>query len=84
MYTAHAALELYARAFETAGALDRLEGFASRHGPAFYGLPPNNGTVMLEKVDWQVPDSYPLADSTVVPLFAGATLGWRMKDLNRE
>ena len=80
MYTAHAALELYAQVFEAAGALDRLEAFASRHGPAFYALPPNSGSVTLEKADWQVPDSYPLADSTVVPLFAGETLGWRMKD----
>ena len=80
MYTAHAALELYASAFEAAGALDRLDAFASRHGPAFYGLPPNSGAVTLEKVEWRVPDSYPLADSTVVPLFAGETLGWRMKE----
>ena len=79
MYTAHAALELYARAFEAAGALDRLEGFASHHGPAFYGLAPNSGTVTLERADWQVPDSYPLADSTVVPLLAGETLEWQMK-----
>jgi dihydroorotase len=79
MYTAHAALELYARAFEAAGALDRLEGFASRHGPAFYGLAPNSGTVTLERADWQVPDSYPLADSAVVPLLAGETLEWRIK-----
>jgi dihydroorotase len=79
MYTAHAALELYARAFEAAGALERLEGFASRHGPAFYGLAPNSGTVTLERADWQVPDSYPLADSAVVPLLAGETLEWRIK-----
>ncbi len=79
MYTAHAALELYARAFDAAGALEQLEGFASRHGPAFYGLPPNSGTVTLEKADWQVPDSYPLADSTLVPLFAGEAMDWRIK-----
>ena len=80
MYTAHAALELYARAFDAAGALGRLEGFASRHGPAFYGLPPNSGTVTLEKTGWQVPESYPLADSTLVPLFAGETLDWQIKE----
>jgi dihydroorotase len=80
MYTAHAALELYARVFDAAGALERLEGFASRHGPAFYGLPPNSGTVTLEKTGWQVPESYPLADSTLVPLFAGETLDWQIRE----
>jgi dihydroorotase len=79
IYTAHAALELYAQAFEEAGALDRLEEFASHFGADFYGLPRNTATVTLEKTDWQVPDSYPLGDSTVVPLFAGETLHWRMK-----
>ena len=80
IYTAHAALELYVQAFEEAGALDRLEGFASHYGTDFYGLPRNTGTITLEKQDWQVPDSYPLGDSTVVPMFAGETLHWRIKD----
>ncbi|MGB5425505.1 MAG: dihydroorotase [Gammaproteobacteria bacterium] len=80
IYTAHAALELYAQAFEEAGALDRLEGFASHYGADFYGLPRNTGTITLEKQDWQVPDSYPLGDSAVVPMFAGETLHWRIKD----
>lgn len=80
MYTAHAAMELYAQAFETAGALDKLEDFASRYGPDFYGLPRNTDTITLEKTDWQVPESYPLGDSTVVPLCAGETLHWRMKE----
>ncbi len=80
IYTAHAALELYVQAFEEAGALDRLEGFASHYGADFYGLPRNTGTITLEKQDWQVPDSYPLGDSTVVPMFAGETLHWRIKD----
>ncbi|MEN8107620.1 MAG: dihydroorotase [Pseudomonadota bacterium] len=80
MYTAHAAMELYAQVFDTAGALDRLEDFASRYGPDFYGLPRNTGTITLEKTDWQVPESYPLGDSTVVPLCAGETLHWRMKE----
>jgi len=80
IYTAHAALELYAQAFEEAGALDRLEGFASHFGADFYGLPRNTGTITLEKQDWQVPDSYPLGDSAVVPMFAGETLHWRIKD----
>jgi dihydroorotase len=80
IYSAHAALELYARVFEEAGALDRLEGFASRHGPAFYGLAPNTGTLTLEKTDWQVPDSYTLGDSSVIPLCAGETLHWRIRE----
>ena len=80
IYTAHAALELYAQAFEEAGALDKLEGFASHFGADFYGLPRNTGTITLVKKDWQVPDSYPLGDSTVVPMFAGETLHWRIRD----
>ena len=79
IYTAHAALELYAQAFETAGALDRLEGFASHFGPDFYGLPRNTQTITLEKTDWTVPESYPLGDSSVVPMFAGETVHWRVK-----
>jgi len=80
IYTAHAALELYAGAFEQADALERLEGFASHFGPDFYGLPRNAGSVTLERTDWRVPDSYPLGDSTVVPMCAGETLHWRLKD----
>jgi len=80
IYTAHAALELYAQAFEDAGALHRLEAFASHYGPDFYGLPRNSQTVTLEKADWQVPDSYDLGESTLVPLLAGQTLHWRMRD----
>jgi len=80
IYTAHAALELYAQAFEDAGALHRLEAFASHFGPDFYGLPHNTGSVTLEKTDWQVPASYPLGDSTLVPLHAGQTLHWRFRD----
>jgi len=78
IYTAHAALELYAQVFEAAGALDRLEGFASRHGADFYGLPRNTGTITLRKTDWQVPENYPLGDSSLVPLFAGETLDWQI------
>lgn len=80
IYTAHAALELYATAFEQAGALDRLEAFASHHGADFYGLPRNKDTVTLVKTDWHVPESYSLGDSTVVPMLAGETLGWRLQD----
>ena len=80
IYSAHAALELYTQVFEEAGALDRLEGFASRHGPAFYGLAPNTGTLTLEKADWQVPGSYTLGDSSVIPMCAGETLHWRIRE----
>ncbi|MDX2457867.1 MAG: dihydroorotase [Gammaproteobacteria bacterium] len=79
IYTAHAALALYAQAFEDAGALDRLEDFASHFGPDFYSLPRNTGSITLEKQDWQVPDSYPLSGSSLIPLFAGETLHWRVK-----
>ena len=77
MYTAHAALELYAEAFEAAGALDRLEGFASHFGADFYGLPRNAGTVTLEKAHWEVPPEYAFGPDTVVPLRAGTKLAWR-------
>ncbi|HEX3096774.1 MAG TPA: dihydroorotase [Usitatibacter sp.] len=78
IYTAHAALELYAEAFEAAGALDKLEGFASRFGADFYGLPRNTGRVTLRKVEWEVPREYPFGGETVVPLRAGQKLGWRL------
>lgn len=80
IYTAHAALELYAEVFERAGALDRLAGFASRHGPDFYRLPRNDGTVMLEKSPWEVPANYPLGGEVVIPLRAGERLAWRFVD----
>jgi dihydroorotase len=80
IYTAHAGLELYAQAFEEAQALDRLDGFAGRFGADFYGLPYNAALVTLEKVDWQVPECYPLGDSSVIPLFAGQTLHWRLRE----
>jgi dihydroorotase len=78
IYTAHAALELYAEAFEAAGALDKLEAFASFFGADFYGLPRNSGSVTLEKAEWQVPREYPFGDTAVVPLRAGEKLGWRV------
>ncbi|HZI83958.1 MAG TPA: dihydroorotase [Casimicrobiaceae bacterium] len=77
-YTAHAALELYAEAFEAAGALDRLEGFASFHGADFYGLARNRDTVTLARETWTVPAEYAFGDGTVVPLNAGATMRWRV------
>jgi len=78
MYTAHAALELYAEAFEAANALDKLEGFASHFGADFYGLPRNKGTITLERGEWSVPESYPLGAETVVPLRAGQMIHWRL------
>jgi dihydroorotase len=78
MYTAHAALELYAEAFDAAGALNRLEGFASHFGADFYGLPRNEGTVTLERAEWTVPETYPLGGETVVPLRAGRKIRWRL------
>ncbi|MBN9405792.1 MAG: dihydroorotase [Burkholderiales bacterium] len=78
-YTAHAALELYATAFEAAGALDKLEGFASHHGPDFYGLPRNTGTVTLTRESWTPPESYPFGDAVVKPLAGGEALAWRLQ-----
>ena len=77
-YTAHAALELYAAAFEAAGALDKLEGFASFHGPDFYGLPRNGRTVTLKRESWTPPDSYPFGGAEVKPLAGGEALAWRL------
>ena len=77
-YTAPAALELYAEAFEAATALHQLEGFASLHGPAFYGLPVNSGTVTLRREPWALPESLPFGDATIKPLRAGETLNWRL------
>jgi dihydroorotase len=78
IYTAHAALELYAVAFEEAGALDRLEGFASRFGAQFYGLPLNAGTITLERGEWRVPDRLPFGAEELVPLRAGETIPWKL------
>ncbi|TNF32465.1 MAG: dihydroorotase [Deltaproteobacteria bacterium] len=77
-YTAHAAIELYAEVFEAAGALDRLEGFASHHGPDFYRLPRNADPVTLVRDPWTVPETLPLGDGPLVPLRAGETLTWRL------
>ena len=79
IYTAHAALELYAEAFEAAGALDRLEAFASFHGADFYRLPRNAGTITLARETWQVQSALPLGADELVPLRAGETLHWRLQ-----
>jgi len=79
-YTAYAAIELYAEAFEQAGALDKLEGFASCHGPDWYGLPRNTDTITLVKETWTVPASYPyISTDDIVPLRAGESLSWKMR-----
>lgn len=77
-YTALHAMELYATAFERAGRLDRLEGFASHHGPDFYGLPRNTETLTLCRESYTIPAELPFGDTTIVPLAAGEALGWRV------
>ncbi|KZV42208.1 Dihydroorotase [Dorcoceras hygrometricum] len=78
IYTAHAAIELYAEAFELAGKLDRLEAFASFHGADFYGLPRNRGKITLERKPWTVPEALPFADSTCIPFRAGREIAWAL------
>jgi dihydroorotase len=76
-YTGHAAMELYAEAFDAAGALDRLEGFSSFHGADFYGLPRNTGTLTLRREAWTVPESYPFGEAQLKPLRGGESLSWK-------
>lgn len=78
VYTAHAAIELYATAFEEAGALDRLEGFASRFGAQFYGLDLNEERITLVREEWRVPEDIDLGGEKLVPLRAGETLPWKL------
>lgn len=78
IYTAHAALELYAEAFEQAGALDRLEAFASFHGADFYGLPRNQDQVTLQQHSWRVPQQFGDGQDGIVPLRAGEPVAWRL------
>ncbi len=77
-YTAHAGIELYAEAFEAAGALDKLEGFASHHGPDFYGLPHNQDTITLLKDAWCVPPDVAYGDDRLTPFRAGSEVAWRV------
>lgn len=77
-YSAHAAIELYAEVFEQAGALGKLEGFASLHGADFYGLARNSKTITLEKQSWTVPESYRVEDNTITPLKANEVLNWKL------
>ncbi|MEY2736266.1 MAG: hypothetical protein RLZ58_1675 [Pseudomonadota bacterium] len=77
-YTAHAALEMYAEAFDAVGALDKLEGFASFFGADFYGLPRNRGTVTLRRESWTPPESFAFGEALLKPLRAGEALPWKM------
>jgi dihydroorotase len=76
IYSAHAAIELYAEVFEQAGALERLEGFASQFGADFYRLPRNTDQITLTKSSWRVPETYPLGEGTLIPLRAGGEVSW--------
>ena len=77
-YTAHAAMELYASAFEAANALDKLEAFASFHGPDFYALPRNTGQITLRRESWTPPESYAFGETSLKPLAGGEVMHWRM------
>ena len=77
-YTALAALELYAEAFDSVGALDKLEAFASFNGPAFYGLPRNRGHVTLRRQTWTLPEALPFGDAQLKPLRGGDSLAWQL------
>ncbi len=79
IYTAHAGIELYAEAFEQAGALDKLEGFASFFGADFYRLPRNQDRITLIKEAWRVPQEYSLGDDVLIPLRAGQQIGWKLE-----
>ena len=74
----HAAIELYAEVFDTAGALDKLEVFASKNGPDFYSLPYNSETILLKRDPWELPEAIPFDGSQLVPLGAGTTLNWKL------
>ena len=77
-YTAFHAMELYAQAFDAAGALDKLEAFSSFHGPAFYGLPRNSSSITLKRETWTLPTELPLGDASIVPLNGGEAIGWKL------
>ena len=78
IYTAHAGIELYCEAFSSAGALEKLDGFAARHGAAFYGFGVNSGTITLTDEPWPVPKELEFGADTLVPLRAGSTIAWRL------
>jgi dihydroorotase len=78
MFTAHAAIELYAEAFESVGCLEKLQAFASHYGADFYGLPRHTATITLVKEAWSPPAAYPFGDGTLVPYRAGEPIAWRL------
>jgi dihydroorotase len=80
IYSAHAGIELYAEAFEQAGALHRLEGFASHFGPDFYRLPRNRKRIRMRRDPWRVPDAYGFGANRLIPLRAGEEVAWRLVD----
>ena len=80
VYSAHAALELYAEIFEEAGALARLEGFASEFGADFYGLPRNTEQITLTRTPWEVPASFAFGQDELIPLCAGERIRWRLQN----
>ncbi len=82
IYTANAAIELYAEVFDEAGALDRLEAFGSFHGADFYGLPRNNQRITLENTPWRVAESLRLGSETVIPFRGGETVNWRLAEVD--
>ena len=77
-YTAHTAMEMYAQAFDSVGALDQLEAFASFHGADFYGLPRNTGSITLRRESWTAPESFAFGEATLKPLGAGESMQWRL------
>lgn len=83
-YTALSAMELYAEAFDQAGALDRLEAFASFNGPAFYGLPRNTDCITLRRESWALPESLPFGDAALKPLRGGETVAWKLSNLTGQ
>jgi dihydroorotase len=81
-YTAHAAIELYAEAFDAAGKLDKLEAFASHNGPDFYQVPRNEDTITLSERCWHVPDSLTFGQDDLVPIRTGEEIRWTVKDFD--
>ncbi len=79
VFSAHAAIEFYACAFEKEGVLDKLEAFSSFHGADFYQLPRNTDSIILEKSEWKIPENYSFAEDKVIPLGSGETLPWKMR-----
>ena len=80
IFSAHAAIELYAEAFDAVGAIDKLEGFASDFGADFYRLPRNPGQIKLARDPWAVPEHYPFGLDVLVPMRAGERIGWRLTE----